>query len=185
MPAARAAAASASVRASAASRLSRVASPNWFRWIAASLALGVLAAVAAFLLSLPDRSRYWVLLPLPALVLWASTIAYGCLTDWVRMSPEGMQLGETARCFATLILTSAPLLLLMLLMLRHAAWWHPAIASSVGATAVGAFTATALSLLHDLDASSMVLLWNFGVIAILTFLGSAVGPRMLRRVARR
>ena len=37
--------------------------------IVASLLTGVLAAIAAFQISLPDRSRRWLLLPLPALVV--------------------------------------------------------------------------------------------------------------------
>ncbi|MGE4167918.1 MAG: NrsF family protein, partial [Xanthobacteraceae bacterium] len=35
-----------------------------------ALLTGVLAAIAAFMLSLPDRSRLWVLLPAPSLVFW-------------------------------------------------------------------------------------------------------------------
>jgi hypothetical protein len=48
-----------------------------------ALATGILAAVASFRLSLPDSSRLWIVLPLPALALWVATIGYGCLTDWV------------------------------------------------------------------------------------------------------
>lgn len=40
--------------------------------------------------------------------VWVSTIGYGCLTDWVSMNPNGIQRGEAARCFATLLMTSAP-----------------------------------------------------------------------------
>ena len=53
-----------------------------------ALATAILAALASFKLSLPDSSRWWLLLPLPALAVWVSTIGYGCLTDWVRMGPE-------------------------------------------------------------------------------------------------
>jgi hypothetical protein len=88
--------------------------------LAAALASGVLAAIAAFMLSLPDRSQWWGLLPAPALAVWLSTIGYGCLTDWVSMDPSGVRLGETVRCFATLLLTSVPLSLAMLVMLRYA-----------------------------------------------------------------
>lgn len=66
--------------------------------MAASALTGVLGAVAAFLVSLPDRSRFWLLLPLPALVLWLSNIGYQCLTEWVSIGPEGMSFGEAARC---------------------------------------------------------------------------------------
>src|SRR5690349_15356085 len=45
----------------------------------ASLATAVLAALAAFELSLPDRSDWWALLPLPPLVVWIALNGLGCL----------------------------------------------------------------------------------------------------------
>ena len=45
---------------------------SWSGWRAALLT-GVLAAIAAFRVSLPEASRWWVMLPVPALVLWVST----------------------------------------------------------------------------------------------------------------
>jgi hypothetical protein len=77
--------------------------------LAAALATGALAALAAFMISVPDRVDGWLWLPLPALAAWASTIGYGCFADWVSVGPEGLQWGETARCFATVLLTSVPL----------------------------------------------------------------------------
>jgi hypothetical protein len=74
--------------------------------IAATLATGILAAVAAFAVSLPDRSQWWLLLPAPALAVWVGTIGYGCLTDWVNIGPDGVHMGDAVRCFATLVLTS-------------------------------------------------------------------------------
>jgi hypothetical protein len=98
-------------------------------------------------------------------------IGYGCLTNWVGVGPDGMELGETARCFLTLMLTSLPLSLAMFLMLRHAARLRPAAVTMSGSLAVAAITATALSLFHTLDASVMVLIWNLGVAAIIVFVG--------------
>ena len=40
-----------------------------------ALATGVLAAFASFRVSLPDGSRWWLLLPVPPLILWVSTIS--------------------------------------------------------------------------------------------------------------
>jgi hypothetical protein len=57
---------------------------------AASIATGISATVAAFLLGLPDRSRAWALLPLPALAVWLSAIGYQCLTNWVALEPDGL-----------------------------------------------------------------------------------------------
>jgi hypothetical protein len=99
----------------------RLQQPAFVVSLVAALATGTLAAVAAFVISLPDRSRWWLLLPAPALVVWVSTIGYGCFADWVSIGPDGLRLGETVRCFATLLLASVPLTLGMLVMLRYAA----------------------------------------------------------------
>ena len=137
-----------------------------------ALATGVLAAVAAFRISLPDGSRFWTLLPLPALGLWVSTIGYGCFTDWVSMGPDGVHFGEAVRCFATLLMTSVPLSIAMLVMLRHAALLRPLEVSIVGGLAVAAVTSFALSLFHDLDATVMILMWNLGSVALIAALGA-------------
>ena len=79
----------------------RLQQPDYAIGLAASLATGICAAIAAFMLSLPDRSRLWPLLPVPALCAWLSAVGDQCLTDWIALDPGGMRLGETARCFAT------------------------------------------------------------------------------------
>lgn len=155
----------------------RIAQPVFAVGFAAALATGVLAAIAAFLLSLPDRSRAWGLLPVPALLVWVSTVSYGCLTQWVDMGPGGVRLGEAALCFATLIVTSLPLSLGLFLMLRHAAWLRPTAVTLAGGLAVAALTATALSLFHEFDATIMVLIWNLGVAAMIVAIGYALGAR--------
>ena len=147
-----------------------------------ALATGISAAVASFRLSLPDSSRLWAVLPLPALALWVATIGYGCLTDWVSMDP-GIHLGEAVRCFATLLMTSIPLSIAMLVMLRYTALLQPLEVSVMGGLAVAAVTAFGLSLFHDLDATVMILIWNLGVAVLIAALGSLFGRSMLTWMA--
>ena len=163
----------------------RLREPTFATGLAASLLTGVLAAVSAFLVSLPDRSRLWLLLPMPALVLWLSNIGYQCLVQWIDIGPDGVSLGEAARCFATLVLTSLPLSLAMLVMLRYAAPLRPTDVTLTGSLAVAAITATALSLFHTVDATVMILIWNLGTAALFVALGGAFGRRMFRWVAPR
>lgn len=150
-----------------------------------ALATAMLAALASFKLNLPDSSRRWMLLPLPGLAIWVSTIGYGCLSDWVSMSADGVRMGEAARCFATVLLTSAPLSVAMLIMLRYAAPLRPTIVSTVGGLAVAAMTSFALSLLHDLDATVMILVWNLGVASLIAGMASALGRSLLAWIAAR
>lgn len=159
--------------------------PTFVSTVTGALLTGMLAALAAFMVCLPDRSQRWLLLPIPALVLWLSTIGYQCLTNWVNFEPGGVRLGETARCFATLVLMSLPLSLVMLVMLRYAAPLRPMSVSLVGSLAVAGIAATALSLLHDLDATLMILIWNLGTTALFAGLAGAFGRKMFSWVAPR
>jgi len=161
----------------------RVREPTFVGALAGSLLTGVLAAIAAFHLSLPDRSRLWLLLPVPALVLWISTIGYGCLTDWISIEPGGFRLGTTLECFATLAIASLPLSLVLLVMLRHAARLHPTTVAMMGGLASAGIAATALSLFHELDASVMVLLWNLGAAALIVALGGIFGPSLFASIS--
>jgi hypothetical protein len=165
------------VRADLAERLHQ---PVFAVSIAAALAAGVLAAAAAFMISLPDRSQWWLALPAPAVTVWVGTIGYGCLTDWVVIGPDGVRFGETLRCFATLVLTSVPLAIALAVMLRYAALLRPGAVTLAGALAVAAITSSALSLFHDLDATMMILIWNLGTAALITGLGGLFGRRVLR-----
>lgn len=165
------------VRADLAERLHQ---PVFVVSITAALATGVLAAVAAFMVSLPDRSQWWLAVPAPALAVWVGTIGYGCLTDWVVIGLDGVRFGETLRCFATLVLTSVPLAIALAVMLRYAALLRPGAVTLAGALAVAAITSSALSLFHDLDATMMILIWNLGTAALITGLGGLFGRRVLR-----
>ncbi len=161
----------------------RLRQPEFVIGIAASLATGVLAAIASFLVSIPDRSRMWLLLPLPALFVWVLTIGYGCLTNWVSLQPGSLPLGDEAGCFALLVLTGVPLSLAMLVMLRHAALLAPTRVAISGGLAVAGVTATALSIFHNHDASALILIWNLGTAALLVALGGTFGRRMFSWVA--
>lgn len=158
--------------------LERLQDPLFSVRIGAAAATGVLAALSAFLLSLPDRSDRWILLPLPGLALWFSTIGYGCLTDWVSLGPTGVHLGEAANCFATLVLTGTPLLLALLLMVRRSGPLRPTAVTFCGTLAVAAITAVALSLFHALDATVLILLWNVGLAVLFVAFGSVLGVRL-------
>src|SRR5262249_60466746 len=93
------------------------------------------------------------------------------------------RMGEAVRCFATLLMTSIPLTIVMLIMLRYAALLRPLEVSIMGGLAVAAVTAFALSLFHDLDATVMILIWNLGAAVLIAALGSLFGRSMLTWMA--
>jgi hypothetical protein len=152
---------------------------------AAALATGILSAIAAFVVSLPDRSRWWLMLPMPALAAWLSTIGYGCLTDWVSLGPEGIRFGEELRCFSILVLTSVPLTIALAVMLRYAAMLRAGAVATTGGLAVAAITASALPLFHNHDATAMILIWNVGTALLITGITSLFGRRIFGLLATR
>ena len=101
------------------------------------------------------------------------------------IGPEVIEAGEVARCFATLFLSSLPLSFGLLLMVRYAAALRPTETIMAGALAVAAIAAAALSLLHDLDATVMILMWNFGTAAVFVSLAGACGRALLAWMAPR
>jgi hypothetical protein len=163
----------------------RLHQPTFAISTAAALATGILAAVAAFAISLPDRSRWWLMLPIPTLAVWISTIGYDCITDWVSIGPEGVRFGDELRCFALLVLTSVPLAVALVMMLRYAAMLRAGAVAMTGGLAIAAITATALSLFHDHDATAMVLVWNLGTAALITGIASTFGRRIFGLLAMR
>jgi hypothetical protein len=152
--------------------------PSFATALAGSLLTGILAAVAAFHLSLPDRSRLWLLLPAPALALWVATIGYGCLTNWVALAPEGVRLGGTLECFATLLIASLPLSVALIVMLRDTSLFDPTIVGIMAGLATAGIAATAMSLVHEIDATVMVLIWNLGAAALIVALSGAFGRKI-------
>jgi len=146
---------------------------------------GVTAAVAAFCVSLPDRSRRWLLLPVPAALLWLFTIGYGCLTNWITLGPGGLAAGISLQCFATAVLTSVPLSVVLLRMLRHAGPTRPVETAIAGALAIAALTTGGLRLFHDLDPTVIVLGWSFGTTLTFTALGGFLGRRLFSWAWRR
>jgi hypothetical protein len=159
--------------------------PMFVLGFAAALATGILAAIVAFAISLPDRTQWWLLLPAPALALWTSTIGYGCLTDWVSIGPDGWRLGETVHCFNLLALAGVPLSVALVAMLRYAARLRPGAVAMTGALAVAAISSAALSLLHDHNATMLILVENLGSAVLITGLGGLFGRNLLAWAASR
>jgi hypothetical protein len=153
--------------------------------VGAALATGILSTLAAFTVSIPGRSRWWLALPLPPLAVWMSTIGYGCFAGWVSLGPDGFRLGEELRCAALLVLTSVPLAIALAAMLRYAAMLRSGAVALTGGLAIAAITAAALPLFHDHDATAMILVWNLGTAVLITGIAGLFGRRIFGWMAAR
>jgi hypothetical protein len=157
---------------------SKLKDPAFLIEIASAALTGITAAIAAFHVSLPDRNARWALLPLPALLVWLSTVGYGCLTNWVALGPAGPVPALSIPCLETIALGSTPLAVILYFMLRHARFVRPVATASVAALAVAGLTVSALRLFHELDATVLVLIWNVGAAAAIAAAGALFGRRL-------
>jgi hypothetical protein len=138
-----------------------------------TLAAGIAAIVAAFELSLPDRSRRWLLLPLPPLMLWLASSGYGCYRQWLIVGPSGWELGESAHCLRFILGVSLPLGVSLLITLRRAMPLSPLPVGAAGGLGVGALAAFSLQFFHPFDVTVTDLAVHAVAVAIVVSLATA------------
>jgi hypothetical protein len=161
----------------------RLSQPWEMAQLIAAVVTAILAAVAAFHLSLPDRSDAWALLPVPGFLAWVASLGWGCVSDFIRLGPEGLSLGTSWGCLGFILGLSAPMGAGLLLALRHAGPIRPGPTMATGVLSIAMLASLGLSLVHYLDAAIMVLVWHAGAVLIAVALGGSLGGRVLARGA--
>ena len=132
--------------------LSRLSVTSFALEMGATLATGIAGIAAAFMLSLPDRSRAWIVLPLPFVALWLASSGYGCYRSWLITGTDGLRLGRSADCFVLIVAFSVPLAVGLWLALRNlAASLDPLKVTAAGGLGVAALAAAALQFWHPFD----------------------------------
>jgi hypothetical protein len=151
----------------------------WLAVVGSSLTI-VLATLAAFELSLPDRNPRWALLPLPAVLLWLGASGAGCLRVWLVPGTHAADLGEAKDCLAFILLLSVPLSALLLGMLRRAYPLRPGLAAALAGLAAAAAAATLLNFFHPYDASATDIAVHALAVALVIAANQSFGGRILR-----
>jgi hypothetical protein len=155
-----------------------MASPDMWMAMLGSALTAVLAAVAAFRLSLPDASRAWALLPLPTVALWIFASGMGCMRNFVLPGTHVAPFSETIECLAIIVALSVPFSVLMFAMLREAFSLLPALSATIAGLAVAAASATLLNLFHPFDAAIVDLLMHAFAVALVIVAGRYFGRRI-------
>lgn len=153
------------------------------QWVA-SVAAGIMAAVAAAMLARPDRSWRWALLPVPAMAAWVASLGLGCVADLARMGPAALAMGTSWGCLRFIMLLGVPLTAALLVLLRHAGPVRPVPVLLLGGLASAALCSAGLSLFHHIDAALMVLLWHGGAALLLVAVAWLFGRPLLARPPR-
>jgi hypothetical protein len=149
-------------------------------WLAVfgSVLTAILAAIAAFELSLPDAPRGWAALPLPAAILWLAASGFGCLRVWIAPQTHVAALGEARDCLIFIIALSVPLSVLLLAMLRRACPLHPGLTAAVAGLAVAAAAASLLNFFHPYDAAATDLAVHAAAVAAVVGANRALSGRI-------
>ena len=157
-----------------------VAAPDMM-WLAAigSMLTAVLAAAAAFELSLPDRKATWALLPLPAFLLWIGASGMGCLRAWALPEAYPMPPVHTEACLIFIVGVSLPLSLLLIVMLRRGFSLRPNLTAIIGGLACASAAATLLNFIHPYDAAATDLAVHAFAVVIVIFVNTIFGGRIL------
>jgi hypothetical protein len=141
--------------------MDRMAEAPDLRWAAVGSTLtAIVAGIAAFELSVPGRSAWWVLTPAPSALLWLSASGWGCLRswDWPGLVPATMN--DAMGCVGFITLVSVPLSILLFWMLRRACPLWPGRVAAMAGLAAAAAAASLLTLFHPHDASAVDLIMH-------------------------
>jgi hypothetical protein len=133
----------------------RAAHPALEMELIGTLATGCLAVIAAFHLSLPDRSLRWAFLPLPTLALWLAGSGESCYREWIVNRDGAWRLGDSVHCLAFIVGVGLPLGVALLLALRRScpiARMRVAVVGGLGASSLAAFF---LQFFHPFDVTLM------------------------------
>lgn len=147
---------------------------------AAAGATAVTAAIAAFFLVIPGHSRKLALLPIFPLAIWLGSLGFGCLQSWLQFGTEAWRVTPDWICFPSIAMVGAVPALTMVVMLRRGAPMAPRMTVALGALAAAALGNFGLRLFHYQDAGLMVLVWQFGSVALLSALAGWSGRAILR-----
>jgi hypothetical protein len=154
--------------------------PDMWLAVLGSIATMATAAFAAFELSLPDRSRAWALLPLPAAALWVGASGLGCMRAYVLPGTHVAGFGETRDCLLFIIGLSVPLSAALIVMLRRAYSLAPPLTAAMAGLASAAAAATLLNFFHPFDAAVGDLATHSVAVLVVVAAARAVGSRTLQ-----
>ncbi len=158
----------------------KLADPRFLVEVSAAYMTSMMAAAAAFCASCPGRPIWERFAPLPFLAIWLASLGEGCWRDWVRSGSDGLTLQPDLLCFPMILAVSIVPTLVIFIMIRRAAPIAPIATTALATLAAAALAAAALRLFHEQDASLMILVWQFGSVAVMAGLGALFGQYLLR-----
>jgi len=151
----------------------RASDPKLALELAGTLLTGILAVIAAFQLSLPDRTLAWALLPAPSFALWLSSSGYSCWRQMVVHGPDGWRGGEGADCFLWIVAFGVPLAVSLFVLLRRAHPLAPGPVAAMAGLGVASLAAFLLQFFHPFDVTFIDLSLHLAAVATVVIVARA------------
>ena len=112
---------------------------------------GIAALIAAFYLSLPDRSKLWLMLPVLPLSFWLLGSGYGCYLHLVEFGSNGWSLAKPSECLRFIVGISLTASIALFFSLRRSTPLDPTAPLIAGGLGVAGLAAAALQFFHPFD----------------------------------
>jgi hypothetical protein len=157
----------------------RIQDPRLALELTGTLLTGILAVIAAFELSLPDRPITWSLLPAPSLVLWLGSSGFSCWRQWILRGPDGLGRGETVDCFLWIVGFGVPLAIALFVVLRRSHPLSPGPVAAMAGLGVASLAAFLLQFFHPFDATFLDLGLHIVAVATVVILARTAARRGL------
>ena len=157
----------------------RIGDPRLALELTGTLLTGILAVIAAFELSLPDRPITWSLLPAPSFILWLGCSGFSCWRQWIVRGPEGLGKGETADCFLWIVGFGVPLAIALFVALRRSHPLSPGPVAAMAGLGVASLAAFLLQFFHPFDATFIDLGLHLAAVATVILLARAAARQGL------
>jgi hypothetical protein len=158
----------------------KAADPRFLLEVGAPLLTSLMAAVAAFCAGCPGRPLWERFAPFPFLAVWLATLGEGCWRQAIHAGPEGLEFQPDFLCFQSIFEVSLLPAFVILIMIRQGAPIAPMSTTGLATLAATALGAAALRVFHTVDVSLMLLVWQFGSVALLAAVGFLLGRHWLR-----
>jgi hypothetical protein len=150
-----------------------------------ALATGVAAAVAAFATIVPGYSRKFLALPFLSLSIWfgALGLAYvqDNVRDWIRPGPDALAPHPDWYCVPAIVLVGSVPAIAITTMLRRGAALRLHLTAALGGLAAAALGSFGVRFFCPQDASSILLVWQFGTVCLLSAVACCAGRHLLKR----
>ena len=145
----------------------------------AILATGLLAIAAAFLISIPGRSRRWLLAPVVPFAAWLLLSGAGCYRDLVRGGSSGLEMGHSLDCLIFIVGVSLPLGTTLVWLLARARPIDPLPVALLGGLGTAAVAAFILQFFHPFTVTFVDLAIHLVAIALVVGVTALLNRRTL------